>query len=440
MSQPVDLIIRPSWVVHTEPDVVAEPGVSVAVNDGRIVAVMDDTQLQERYSAGVVHERPGQILMPGLVNAHCHAGMCLMRGFADDMPLERWLGERIWPAESRWVTREFVADGTRIAIAEMLLGGTTCFGDMYYFPDVVAEISEAAGMRSAVGMIALETPTAWAQNADEYIEKGLAVHDASRSLARVTTTFAPHAPYSVSDETFARIRRLADELDVPVHVHVHETAGEVAAAVVEHGERPLARLARLGLVTPALMAVHATELDAEEIALLARERASVVHCPRSNLKLASGACPVADLLEAGVNVALGTDGAASNNRLDMFAELQLAALLGKLVAADASAVSAAQALQMATINGARALGLDEHIGSIEVGKNADIICVELDTLHQLPVLDPISHLVYTASRDQVSDVWIAGEQLVSRRRLQRMPVESIAAQAAAWAARIRTPQ
>lgn len=433
MPQPVDLIIRPGWTLLTTPAVQALSGVSVAVNDGRIAAVMDDAALLAAYSADVVHERPGHILMPGLINAHCHAGMCLMRGYADDMSLETWLEERIWPAESRWVTPEFVADGTRLAIAEMLLGGTTCFADMYYFPDVVAEIAEATGIRSAVGMIALEAPTAWATNADEYIEKGLAVHDATRSLTRVSTTFAPHAPYSVADATLERIRRLADELDVPVHMHVHETATEVAEASRVNGERPLARLERLGLVTPALMAVHATQLDDAEIALLARERASVVHCPRSNLKLASGGCRVADLLAAGVNVALGTDGAASNNRVDMFSEMQLAALLGKHIAGDASVVSAAEALQLATINGARALGLDAEIGSIDSGKSADLICVNLETLSQQPVLDPVSHLVYTSSRDQVTDVWIAGEEVVGNRRLHRLSADSVTASARAWA-------
>jgi 5-methylthioadenosine/S-adenosylhomocysteine deaminase len=318
----------------------------------------------------------------------------------------------------------------------MLLGGTTCFADMYYFPDVVAEVAEETGMRASVGMIALEVPTAWASDADEYIEKGLAVHDATRALAHVTTAFAPHAPYSVADGTLERIRRLADELDVPVHMHVHETRTEVDQAVAETGERPLARLERLGLVTPALMAVHATQLEDSEIELLAREHASVVHCPRSNLKLASGGCRIADLLSAGVNVALGTDGAASNNRLDMFAEMQLAALLGKHVAGDASAVSAAEALELATINGARSLSLDDEIGSIEAGKSADLICVDLETVAQQPVLDPVSHLVYTCSRDQVTDVWVAGEHLVNEARLQRMSTQQIRSSAKVWADRL----
>ena len=438
MPQSAELIIRPSWMLQTTPQVRVRSGVSVAVDGGRIVAVDDDAALLQAYQADVVHERPGHVLMPGLVNAHCHAGMSLMRGFADDMPLQTWLQEHIWPAESRWVTPEFVADGTRLGIAEMLLGGTTCFADMYYFPDVVAEVSAAAGMRCVVGMIALEAPTAWAHDANEYIEKGLAVHDATRSLARVTTAFAPHAPYSVADGTLERIRRLADELDVPIHVHVHETAEEVEQAQRDHGERPLARLDRLGLLTPALMAVHCTQLDDAEIALLARERASVIHCPRSNLKLASGGCRVADLMDAGVNVALGTDGAASNNRMDMFSEMQFAALLGKHVAGNASAVTAEQALQAATINGALALGLDAEIGSIDPGKSADLITVDLAALSQLPVLDVVSQLVYTASRDQVRDVWVAGEQLVGDARLRRMPVEELRTIAHTWAQRLRS--
>lgn len=437
MPQSVDLIIRPSWVLLTQPDVAIAAERAVAIDDGRIVSVLNDAEIGETYTADVIHERPGHVLMPGLINAHCHAGMSLLRGFADDMPLEQWLADNIWPVEGRLITREFVADGTRLAIAEMLLGGTTCFADMYYFPDVVAEVAEEAGIRCAVGMIALEAATAWAQTPDEYIEKGLAVHDSTRALARVTTTFAPHAPYSVSDQTFERIRRLADELDVPVHIHVHETAAEVADAVADSGERPLARLNRLGLVTPGLMAVHATQLEDTEIELLARERVTVVHCPRSNLKLASGGCRVADLLAAGVNVALGTDGAASNNRLDMFAELQLAALLGKHVAGDARAVSAAQTLQMATVGGARALGLEDELGSIQPGYSADLIAVNLDTLQQMPVLDPLSHLVYAVSRDQVSDVWIAGEHLVGDARLLRTSATAIRSRSAMWASKVQ---
>jgi 5-methylthioadenosine/S-adenosylhomocysteine deaminase len=374
--------------------------------------------------------------MPGLVNAHVHAAMSLFRGLADDLPLERWLEERIWPAEARWVGPELVADGTRLAIAEMLSGGITCFSDMYYYPDVVGEVAAASGMRAVLGMIALEQPTAWARDAEEYIRKGLEVHDRFKGEALITTTFAPHAPYSVADATLARIRQLADELDVPIHTHLHETAAEVAEAVAATGRRPLERLRSLGLVTPALIGVHATQLTPAEIAALATAGASIVHCPRSNLKLASGACPVAALLRAGVNVALGTDGAASNNRLDLWAELETAALLGKHTAGDATAVAAGDALAMATINGARALNLGDEIGSLVAGKAADVICVSFGGLEHRPVLDPISQLVYSASRHDVSDVWVAGEHLVANGELQRLDTASIGAAAERWGGRL----
>lgn len=415
---------------------VAEQGLAVAVDNDRIVDVLPAERALERYEPDALHERREHVLLPGLVNAHCHAGMALFRGFADDLPLDRWLNERIWPAEARWVTPEFIADGTRLAVAEMLLGGVTCFADMYYFPDVVAEVAIETGMRAAVGMIALEFPTPWAGNADEYISKGLEVRDRHKHDPLVTTTFAPHAPYTVGDDTLGRIRSLADELDVPIHTHVHETASEVATAVAETGQRPLERFAALGLVTPALMAVHATQLTAAEIEQLALAQASVVHCPRSNLKLASGACPVQALAQAGVNVALGTDGAGSNNRLDLFSELELAALLGKLVADDATAVPAGQALAMATINGARALGLADVTGSITPGKAADLTCVDLSGIAEQPMLDALSHLVYSASRAQVTDVWVAGEHLVSGGTLERMDEAAIIEASRRWADRL----
>jgi len=437
VTERIDALIHARWTVTFEPAVAAREGLAIAVDGGRIVAVLPREQAAARFAPHAIHERPNHVAMPGLVNAHCHAGMALLRGLADDVPLERWLKESIWPVESRFVTSEFVADGTNLAIAEMLLGGITTFADMYYFPDVVAERASAAGMRASVGMIALEFPTVWARDADEYIAKGLEVHDRFRSDPLVTTSFAPHAPYTVADATLKRIRQLADEIESPVHTHVHETAAEIEQSLAEHGCRPLTRLERLGLVTPALAAVHATQLLPEEIELLAATNASVVHCPRSNLKLASGACPVAALGRAGVNVALGTDGAASNNRLDLWSELGLAALFGKHVAADATAVPAADALRMATINGARALGLDQEIGSIEAGKAADIVCVAFSAPGQVPVLDPLSQLVYSVTRDLVTDVWVAGEHLVDHGRLTRMNLDDIAAAAGDWAARLR---
>ncbi|HEX6998707.1 MAG TPA: TRZ/ATZ family hydrolase [Gammaproteobacteria bacterium] len=436
MPQRIDALIRPGWLVRVEPAVEAERGLAVAVDRGRIVDVVPQAEADARFAPDVRHERPHHVLLPGLVNAHTHAGMSLMRGFADDLHLDRWLNERIWPAESRCITPEFVADGTRLAIAEMLLGGVTCFSDMYYYPDVVGEVAIECGMRAVLGMIAIEFPTAWASHADEYLAKGLGVHDRFKGEPLITTAFAPHAPYSVADATLAKIRTLADELGVPIHMHVHETAHEVEAAVRDTGRRPFARLEALGLVTSALAAVHATQLLPEEIEALARAGASVVHCPRSNLKLASGACPVGALLAAGVNVALGTDGAASNNRLDVWSEIELAALFAKHVAGDATAVPAPAALAMATLGGARAMGLDEQIGSIVPGKAADLICVDLSPLPLRPVLDPLSHLVYSASRDQVTDVWVAGEHLVSDGELVRMDARAVAERADHWGARL----
>ena len=435
--QPIDALICPRWTLRVEPEVVAEEGLAVAIDAGRIVDVLPVHDAERRFRPRVRHERPSHALLPGLVNAHTHSPMALFRGFADDLPLEVWLREHIWPAEARWVGPELVADGTRLAIAEMLAGGITCFSDMYFHADVTGAVAAEIGMRAVVGMIVLDIPTAYAKDADEYLRKGLEIHDRFKAEPLITTAFAPHAPYSVGDTTLAHVRRLADELDRPVHIHVHETAAEVAEAVASTGKRPLARLAALGLVTPSLIGVHATALTAGEIELLATAGANVVHCPRSNLKLASGLCPVAELLRAGVNVALGTDGAASNNRLDLWAELEMAALLAKQVAGDAAAVPAAEALRMATINGARALGLGGEIGSLVAGKAADVVCVDLSGVEHHPMLDPVSQLVYAASRHDVTDVWIAGEQLVADRALLRLDAADVCAAAERWARQLR---
>jgi 5-methylthioadenosine/S-adenosylhomocysteine deaminase len=435
--QSIDALICPRWTVRVEPQVEAEEGLALAIDGGRIVAVLPVAEAERRFAPAARHDRPTHVLMPGLVNAHCHAAMSIFRGLADDLPLERWLHERVWPAESKWVGPELVADGTRLAIAEMLAGGITCFSDMYYYPDVVGEVAAEAGMRAVLGMIALDFPTVWARDAEEYLRKGLEVFERCKSEPLLTAAFAPHAPHTVDDATLSRIRLLADELEVPVHIHLHETVAEVADAVEARGLRPLARLDELGLVTPALVGVHATQLVPAEIELLATAAASIVHCPRSNLKLASGLCPVARLRAAGVNVALGTDGAASNNRLDLWAELEAAALVGKLAANDATAVGARDALAMATINGARALNLGDQVGSLLAGKQADVICVDLSGIEHRPLLDPLSELVYAGSRHDVTDVWVAGEHLIVQRDAVRMDLPAIAAAAERWGQRLR---
>jgi 5-methylthioadenosine/S-adenosylhomocysteine deaminase len=347
-----------------------------------------------------------------------------------------WLQKHIWPAEERWVGAEFVRDGTALGVAEMLRGGTTCFNDMYFFLDETVRVAEGAGIRACIGLIIRDLPSAWARSVDEYFAKGLKLHDDLRGSSLVSTAFAPHAPYTVSDEPLERVRTLADELDVPIHMHVHETAGEVAQAEAATGLRPLKRLERLGLLTPRLLAVHMTQLQAEEIETLAATGVHVLHCPESNLKLASGFCPVEELMGAGVNVALGTDGAASNNDLDMLGEMRTAALLAKGISGSAVALPAPMALRMATLNGAKALGLDDRIGSLQRGKSADFAAIDLSAVSNQPVYDPISQIVYAATRDQVTDVWVAGKRVLRDRRLTTLDEAAILQRAVSWQGRI----
>jgi 5-methylthioadenosine/S-adenosylhomocysteine deaminase len=405
-------LIRARWTIPVEPaDAVLEDH-AVAVRGGKIESILPAAEARARYPGAPERGLPGHVLLPGLVNAHTHAAMTLMRGLADDLSLMRWLEEHIWPAEAKHVSREFVRDGTLLACAEMLRGGVTCFNDMYMFPEGAWEAAAAAGMRVALGIIVIEFPTPYASDPDDYLRKGLALRDRLRGEPLASFTLAPHAPYTVSDASFRKIGTLAAELDLPVHVHLHETADEIARSLAEHGARPLERLRRLGLVSPNLLAVHAVHLDPAEIELLGRHGCSVAHCPSSNLKLASGFAPVHALLESKVNLALGTDGAASNNRLDLFQEMRTAALLAKAVAGDAEAMPAHAALRAATLAGAVAMGLGETIGSIEPGKAADLIAVDLGAPELAPCYDPASHLVYAAGREHVSDVWISGEERV----------------------------
>ncbi|MGE0859905.1 MAG: TRZ/ATZ family hydrolase [Gammaproteobacteria bacterium] len=420
------------WVIPVEPAGQVLEHHTVVIENATISAVLPTAEWRSPGPAMQELALPEHALIPGLVNTHTHAAMSLFRGMADDRPLMDWLTNHIWPAEARAVNREFVRDGTRLAAAEMLLGGTTCMNDMYFFGDEAAAAAIEAGLRAVIGMIVIGFPSAWAADVDEYFRKGQAVHDQYRDHPLITTAFAPHAPYTVDDAALTRIATLAEELDCPVHMHVQETADEVEQAIAANGLRPLRRLQGLGLVTPRLLAVHATCLDPEEMDLLATRGVTVVHCPESNLKLASGFCPVAALLARGVNVALGTDGAASNNDLDMLGELRTASLLAKGVAGDPCALPAAQALRMATWNGAQALGLERSIGSIEVGKQADLVAIDLGDLRARPVYDPVSQIVYSAHRDQVTQVWVAGRHVVRNRQLATLDVLGLKASAEEW--------
>jgi 5-methylthioadenosine/S-adenosylhomocysteine deaminase len=423
--QSIDLLIGARWVIPVEPAGSVLADHSVAVDEGRIVAVLPSAQAGRRYEAREHVRLDKHALIPGLVNLHTHAAMTLMRGLADDLPLMSWLKDHIWPAEAKHLSPGFVFDGTLLACAEMLRGGITCFNEMYFHPEEAGRAALSAGMRAAIGIIAFEFPTPYASDADDYIAKGLATRDSLKEERLLSFCMAPHAPYTVSDRTFSRIGTLAEELDLPIHVHLHETRDEIEQSLAQFKARPLERLRALGLVSPRLIAVHAVHVTEAEIDTLARFGVSVAHCPSSNLKLASGFAPVAAMVKRGVNLGLGTDGAASNNRLDLFQEMRTAALLAKAAGGDAEAMPAHRALAAATLNPARALGLEDSIGSLAPGKFADLCAVAFDQPELAPCYDPISHLVYAAGREHVSHVWIAGEPRVLEHRLTQLDMRDL---------------
>ncbi len=434
-----DTLITASWCIPVEPVETVIADCAVAITDGRIVDVLPARDARQKYRPGVTVERPGHVLIPGLVNTHTHAAMTLFRGLADDLSLEKWLRESIWPAEQRWVSAEFVRDGSKLAIAEMLRAGITSFSDQYFYPEIVAETAVDAHIRCVIATPVFEIETAWAKDAAECLSKGSdLVHDRYADHPLISTGFAPHSVGMVSDDTFNDIRVLADQLDCSVQIHLHESRQEIEESVAESGMRPIARLAKLGLLNSSLLAVHCVHLNEEEIAAFADAAVTVAHCPRSNLKLAGGFAPVASMLQQGINVSLGTDGAASNNVLDIFGEMRTAALIGKTVAEDAEAISASRALSMATIDGARALGISDHTGSIETGKWADLTCVDLNRLHSQPVYNVVSQVVYTTNSEQVSDVWVAGRHLVDNGELTHIDQADVLQRAAEWQTRIST--
>jgi len=431
MKTPADLILLPQWVVPVDPQG-ALPDHAVVIRGGLILDVLPAEAALTRYAATQTLALPGRALIPGLVNLHGHAAMSLLRGYADDVPLMDWLNAHIWPAEKKHVSEAFVRDGTLLAAAEMLAGGVTCCNDMYFFPRAAGEAYLQAGMRATLGMIVLEFPSAYAVDADDYLAKGLALRDELKEEPLLSFAFAPHAPYTITDATFGRINTLAEQLGLPIHIHIHETLDETRDSLKQYGVRPLERLARLGLLGPNFIGVHAVHVNEAEIESLAAHGCHVAHCPSSNLKLASGIAPVTKLMKSGVNLGLGTDGAASNNRLDLFAEMRLAALLAKGASGDAAALPAAAALKAATLDAARALNLDSRIGSISPGKCADLVAVDLHGLSSQPVFDPVSHLVYVAGREHVTHVWVDGKLKLDERRLVDMEPDDLSARAAYW--------
>ena len=428
----IDLLINSRWIIPVVPENRVFENCALAIDQQKIVGIYPQAEAQSKFDPLSVVDLADHILMPGLVNAHGHAAMSLLRGYADDLPLQPWLEEHIWPVEARVLSAEFVADGTNLAMAEMIKTGTTCFADMYFFADTVAEQVQRSGMRSQVGFTVFDFPTAGGKDPDDYIHKGLQLRDIYKGDGLIKIACAPHAPYTVGDETMRRIATYANELDMPVHIHCHETAQEVADSLKLYGCRPLQRLDDLGVLLPQTQLVHMTQIDDSDIRLIQDNNCHVVHCPESNLKLASGFCPVGKLIDAGVNVALGTDGAASNNDLDLFGELKTAALLAKAVAGDASVLDAHAALRMATINGAKALGWDDQIGSLEAGKSADMIAVEISSLSQKPLYNPASQLVYSNAGSQVTHSWVAGKALLRERNLVTLDEDNLIRRADAW--------
>ncbi|MCX4066525.1 TRZ/ATZ family hydrolase [Pseudomonas sp. S1Bt30] len=434
-AAPLDILLLPTWLVPVEPAGVVLKEHALGIRDGRI-AFIGPRAAALKLQATEVRELPGMLLSPGLINAHGHAAMSLFRGLADDLPLMTWLEKHIWPAEAKWVDEAFVRDGTDLAIAEQLKGGISCFSDMYFYPKVASDCVHNSGMRAQIAIPILDFPIPGAGSADEAIRQGIELFGDLKHHPRIKITFGPHAPYTVCDANLEKIRVIAEELDAAIHMHVHETAFEVQQAVEKTGERPLARLGRLGLLGPRFQAVHMTQISEDDLVLLVESNTSVIHCPESNLKLASGFCPVERLWQAGVNVALGTDGAASNNDLDLLGETRTAAMLAKAVAGSATALDAHRALRMATLNGARAMGLENEIGSLEVGKAADIVAFDLSGLAQQPIYDPVSQLIYATGRDSVKHLWVAGKQLLDDRQLTRMDEQQLTATAIAWGRRI----
>lgn len=413
MNIPIDLLIEARWMIPVEPANVVLENHAIAVDKGRVVAILQQVDANDRFSPREVKRLTHHVLIPGLVNLHTHAAMTLLRGLGDDLPLMEWLQDHIWPAEAKHVSAQFVHDGTLLACAEMLRGGITCFNDMYFYPKAVAKAALACRMRAAIGLITVDFPTPYAADADDYLAKGLAARDELRDEPLLSFCLAPHAPYTVSDRNFTRVLTLAEQCELPIHLHLHETKDEINDSLQRFGVRPLHRLHRLGLLSPGLIGVHAIHLSADEIGLLAEHGCSIAHCPSSNLKLASGIAAITEMSKQGLNIGLGTDGAASNNRLDLFQEMRLAALLAKGSSGQAEVVGAHQALRMATLGGAQALGLEAEIGSIAVGKAADLCAVRLDAIELTPCYNPASLLVYSAGREHVTDVWVAGRERVA---------------------------
>lgn len=431
-------ILKPKWLLTMAPGSGVLTEHALVIEGERIAAVLPWADAQAQYPQAERVELGDHVLIPGLINGHTHSAMSLLRGVADDVPLMDWLQNHIWPLEKKWVSDDWTYQGSLLSAAEALRGGVTYLNDMYFFPTAMARAAVDAGIRAGVSINVIDFPTGYASGPDDYIAKGLAAYNQFKGEKLLDWTSAPHAPYTVSDETFVKLRELAEKHDLQMHCHIHETQGEVDDSIKQYGMRPLERLNKLGLLNERMMAVHMVHLTDDEIAMLARQKVHLVHNPNSNLKLASGIQPLTALEAAGVNTILGTDGAASNNRQDMFGEIRAAALLAKGTTREATTVSARTALEMATIRAAKAMGRGDDLGSLEVGKLADIAAVSLAALECRPVYNPEAQLVYVAGREHVSDVWVNGQRVLKDREITTLDQGALLDRCEAIVTRMKT--
>ncbi|MCE3238115.1 MAG: mtaD [Gammaproteobacteria bacterium] len=432
----IDHIIQAKWLITCENNSVLENH-ALVIHQGKIKDILPSQLAKERYTAKNTENYSTHALMPGLINTHTHLAMNMFRGLADDLALMNWLNNHIWPAEKKWVSQEFVYDASLFAIAEMIRSGTTYFNDMYFFLQATAEAADISGIRGAIGITVIDFPTAWAATTEEYFSKGLDFYEQYKNHDRITATLAPHAIYTVSDKNLLRVKEFAEKYNLKINMHIHETADEVNQSLAQTKQRPIKRLETLGLLSPQLIAVHMTQINQEDLEILQLTQPHIVHCPQSNMKLASGACPVMTLKKNGLNVALGTDGAASNNDLNMLEEMRVAALMAKHGTSDPENLSAPDVLTMGTLQGAKALGIDHMTGSLTIGKAADFIAINLEAIETLPIYHPVSQIVYSASRSQVTDVWVAGKQLLKNRQLTTLDEKELMKKAHYWGEKIR---
>lgn len=433
----VDQIIEAKWLIPCEKSTSVLENHSLVIHQGKIKDILPSKEAKQRYSANKIETYSSHAIIPGLVNAHTHLAMNMFRGLADDLALMNWLNNHIWPAEKKWVSHEFVKDASLFAMAEMIRSGTTCFNDMYFFLQATAEAADIAGVRGSIGITVIDFPTSWAANTDEYFAKGLEFYETYKNHDRIRATVAPHAIYTVADANLIRVKEFAEKYDLQINMHIHETADEVNQSLEQTKQRPIRRLQKLGLINPRLIAVHMTQINDEDLEILHEGKPNIVHCPQSNMKLASGACPVEKLQAQGVNVALGTDGAASNNDLNMLEEMRSAAFTAKYLNLNPESMSAPEILTTATLHGAKALGIDSITGSLTIGKAADFVAIDLDAIETLPVYHPVSQIVYSAARSQVTDVWVAGKQLLKNRELLTLDEKELKAKAKHWGEKIK---